>query len=77
MENAPSTLWDDVQRKLVEGTEVLRTGGGATLGSDECAVILDEVDRLRAALEHIASLPHISASAGRRADFLAKEALRG
>lgn len=70
-------LFGAARRKLVEGTEVLRTGGGATLNPGECGAILDEIERLRAALEHIASLPHISASAGRRADFLAKEALGG
>lgn len=37
--------------------------------------LLEEVERYRVVLERIAGLPHISASAGRRADFLAREAL--
>lgn len=35
----------------------------------------ERAERYRAALDRIAALPHISASAGRRADFLAREAL--
>lgn len=35
-----------IRRKLTEGTEVLRTGGGASLTASECHALLDEFDQL-------------------------------
>jgi shikimate kinase len=40
----------EARRKLVEGTEVLRTGGGTTLTSGECNALLDRIEYLEAKL---------------------------
>lgn len=37
--------------RLREGTEVLRTGGGATLTARQCHAVLDEIDRLEGLAE--------------------------
>jgi hypothetical protein len=64
------SLISGVRRKLVEGTEVLRTGGGTTLTASECNIILDaqadltrETERLRDALERVYQTgrgPHVA-----------------
>lgn len=43
-------LFGDAHRKLVAGTEVLRTGGGAALTSAECGAILDQLADLERAV---------------------------
>jgi hypothetical protein len=44
--NERASLFPLVHRKLVAGTEVLRTGGGASLTAGECNAILDRVSDL-------------------------------
>ncbi len=48
------------RRKLVEGTEVLRTGGGAALTAGDCNALLDRLEQLRGALATITGVasPH-------------------
>lgn len=44
------SLFGDAHRKLVEGTEVLRTGGGVSLTAGECNAILDQLAELERSL---------------------------
>ena len=50
MSGERKALYPDAHRKLVAGTEVLRTGGGTRLTSGECNAVLDHV----ASLERVA-----------------------
>jgi hypothetical protein len=44
------TRFQRVHRRLVAGTEVLRTGGGATLTAADCNAVLEELADLEWAL---------------------------
>jgi hypothetical protein len=47
------SLYPDVRRKLVVGTEVLRTGGGASLTAAECGAVLDRLADLERVAEAV------------------------
>jgi hypothetical protein len=53
----------DIRRKLVEGTEVLRTGGGATLKAGECNALLSRLDTLEAERDQRIREAHYARSA--------------
>lgn len=51
--NEPSSLFQDVHRKLVAGTEILRTGGSTTLNGSECNAVLDALGGREQAIDKL------------------------
>ena len=54
--NSTALLFQSAHRKLVEGTEVLRTGGGTKLTAGECNAILDHLADLERDLDEVGEM---------------------
>jgi hypothetical protein len=72
----PSSLFADAHRKLVAGTEVLRTGGGATLTSSECNALIDYLADQQSAIFLLRSFVSLTLEEDEKWREQAREVLR-